>query len=43
MPKLDGSLVISFKGSSEIRNVMDDKIRLLIDRALRRWGKPAFI
>lgn len=39
--QLDGSLVISFKGSSEIRNVMDDKIRLLIDRTLRRWGKPA--
>ncbi|MEF3303784.1 FAD-dependent oxidoreductase [Paenibacillus sp. GYB003] len=36
--QLDGTLVISFKGSSDIRNVMDDKIRLLIGRTLRRWG-----
>jgi ribulose 1,5-bisphosphate synthetase/thiazole synthase len=40
LSQLDGSLVISFKGSSEIRNVMDDKIRQLIDRTFRRWGKP---
>lgn len=38
--QLDGSLVISFKGSSEIRNVMDDKIRQLIDQTMRRWGTP---
>ncbi|WP_158606970.1 FAD-dependent oxidoreductase [Paenibacillus ginsengarvi] len=38
--QLDGSLVISFKGSSEIRNVMDDKIRLLIGKTLQRWGTP---
>lgn len=35
--QLDGSLVISFKGSSEIRNGMDDKIRQLIDRTIDRW------
>ncbi|MFC3768033.1 FAD-dependent oxidoreductase [Paenibacillus sp. GCM10012303] len=39
--ELDGTLVISFKGSSEIRNVMDDKIRKLIDRTIRAWQSPA--
>lgn len=38
--ELDGTLVISFKGSSEIRNVMDDKIRKLIDRTIRGWESP---
>ena len=41
LPQLDGSLVISFKGSSEIRNVMDDKIRQLIGRTLQNWGLTA--
>lgn len=40
LSQLDGSLVISFKGSSEIRNVMDDKVRQLINRTLRQWGQP---
>lgn len=37
LAQLDGTLVISFKGSSEIRNVMDDKIRQLIDRSMGSW------
>ncbi|MDF2722556.1 MAG: hypothetical protein K0Q59_2231 [Paenibacillus sp.] len=41
VPQLDGSLVISFKGSSEIHNVMDDKIRQVIDQSLGRWEKSA--
>jgi hypothetical protein len=35
--RLDQSLMISFKGSSEIFNIMDDKIRQLIDSTLKRW------
>lgn len=38
LPLLDGSLVISFKGSSDIHNVMDDKIRQLISQAISRWN-----
>lgn len=40
LTQLDESLVISFKGSSEIRNVMDDKIRQLVNQACRRWVQP---
>jgi hypothetical protein len=40
LTQLDESLVISFKGSSEIRNVMDDKIRQLVHQACERWIQP---
>ena len=38
LARLDGSLVISFKGSSEIRLVMDDKIRQAANQAFERWA-----
>ncbi|MCC2686544.1 MAG: hypothetical protein K0R75_3443, partial [Paenibacillaceae bacterium] len=41
--RLDQSLMISFKGSSEIFNIMDDKIRQLIDSTLKRWEAHAAI